>query len=84
MKVRFVKLFNKLFVTINKMVIFLLELTTEWVTISEYCKRFGIENTQTITNLFKREIIPEEDVHVFPELNNLRMIRTKNYKVHQR
>ena len=57
-----------------------LDLTTEWVTIKEYCKRFDIANTQTVTNWIKRGIIPEEDIHVIPEFNDIRMIRAKKYQ----
>lgn len=57
------------------------DITTEWVTIKEYGKRFGIENTQTITNWIRRGIIPQEDVHIIPEFNDIRMIRAKKYLV---
>ena len=57
-----------------------LDLTTDWVTIKEYCKRFDIANTQTVTNWISRGIIPREDVHIIPELNNIRMIRAKKYQ----
>ena len=57
-----------------------LDLTSEWVTIKEYCKRFNIDNTQTVTNWIRRGIIPEEDIRVIPELNDIRMIRAKKYQ----
>jgi hypothetical protein len=57
----------------------LLDLTDEWLTISDYCIRFGIKNTQTVSNWMKRGIIPSEDIHDIPELNNTRFIRAKRY-----
>ena len=52
---------------------------TEWVTIKEYCRRFGIKNTETVSNWIKRGIVPEEDTAVIEEFNNVRMIRAKPY-----
>lgn len=57
-----------------------LDTTTEWVTIKEYCERYGIANTQTVTNWISRGIVPEEDVHVIPEFNNIYMVRAKKYQ----
>jgi hypothetical protein len=52
---------------------------TEWVTIKEYCKRFGIKNTETVSNWIKRGIVPEGDTTIIEEFNNIRMIRAKPY-----
>ncbi len=52
---------------------------TEWVTIKEYCRRFGIKNTETVSNWIKRGIIPAEDTMVIEEFNSIRMIRAKSY-----
>lgn len=54
---------------------------TEWVTIKEYCRRFGIKNTETVSNWIKRGIISAEDTMVIEEFNNIRMIRAKPYAV---
>ncbi|GAB2780243.1 hypothetical protein GCM10027275_24730 [Rhabdobacter roseus] len=54
---------------------------TEWVTIKEYCKRFGIKNTETVSNWIKRGVIPAEDTMVIEDLNNIRMVRAKEYHV---
>ncbi|HEV7379190.1 MAG TPA: hypothetical protein VGN64_05310 [Dyadobacter sp.] len=51
----------------------------EWVTVARYCKLFGIDNTQTVSNWIKRGIIPEEDTVVLEDLNNIRLIRSKKY-----
>ncbi len=57
-----------------------LDLITKWVAIEEYCKRFGITNTQTVINWIRRGIIPEEDVHIIPEFDSTCMIRAKKYQ----
>ncbi|NIJ55022.1 hypothetical protein [Dyadobacter arcticus] len=54
---------------------------TEWVTIKEYCRRFDVKNTETVSNWIKRGIIPADDTMVIEEFNNIRMIRAKIYKV---
>lgn len=54
---------------------------SEWVTIKEYCKRFGIENTETVSNWIKRGIVPTEDIVVVEELNSIKLIRAKPYHV---
>jgi len=57
---------------------------TEWVTIKEYCKRFGIKNTETVSNWIKRGIVPQEDTTIIEEFNNIRMIRAKPYSTSTR
>lgn len=52
---------------------------TEWVTIREYCNQYDIKNVETVLNWIKRGIIPEEDVRTIKELNNIRLIRAKEY-----
>lgn len=54
---------------------------TEWVTIKEYCRRFNIKNTETVSNWIKRGIVPADDTQVIEEFNNIRMIRAKEYHV---
>ena len=54
---------------------------TDWVTVKEYCKRFGIENTETVSNWIRRGIIPKEDMTIIEEFNNTRLIRAKKYHV---
>lgn len=51
----------------------------QWVTISEYCKRFNIPNTQAVTNWIQRGIVPEENVLTIPEYNNIRLIKAVPY-----
>jgi hypothetical protein len=54
---------------------------TEWVTIKEYCRRFDIKNTETVSNWIKRGIIAAEETIVIKEFNNIRMIKAKPYSV---
>jgi hypothetical protein len=51
----------------------------EWVTITEYCNRFGIANTQTVTNWIQRGIVPKENVVTIEEYNNIRLIKAVPY-----
>ncbi|WP_031530134.1 hypothetical protein [Dyadobacter crusticola] len=51
----------------------------DWITIAEYCKRFNIPNTQTVSNWIKRGIVPEEDTVVIEEYNNIRLIKAIPY-----
>ncbi len=53
----------------------------EWVTIKNYCRMFGIENSETVTNWIRRGIIPPENVQVVEELNNLRLVKAVPYHV---
>nr|WP_295934833.1 hypothetical protein [uncultured Dyadobacter sp.] len=52
---------------------------TEWVRIEEYCRRFGIENTETVIQWIEQGIVPEEDTTVIEEYHNVRMLRAKPY-----
>lgn len=52
---------------------------TDWVTIREYCNQYDIKNVETVLNWIKRGIIPREDVRTIKELNNIRLIRAKEY-----
>lgn len=54
---------------------------TEWVTIKEYCRRFQIKNTETVSNWIRRGIIPADYMMVIEEFNNIKMIRAKSYDV---
>ncbi|MCE7065827.1 hypothetical protein [Dyadobacter sp. CY326] len=54
----------------------------DWVTIAEYCKRFNIPNTQTVSNWIKRGIITEENTVVIEEYNNIRLIKAIPYQDH--
>jgi hypothetical protein len=53
----------------------------EWVTIKEYCSRFGIKNVETVVNWINRGIIPAENVRTIEEFNHTRLIRAIPYKV---
>ncbi len=53
---------------------------SDWVTIKEYKRRFGLESTNTVSNWIKRGIIPPENIRVFPEFNDLRLIKAVSYK----
>ncbi|WP_342083940.1 helix-turn-helix domain-containing protein [Dyadobacter sp. OTU695] len=52
----------------------------DWVTVAEYCRRFNISNTQTVSNWIKRGIIPAEDTVVIEEYNNIRLIKAIAYQ----
>lgn len=52
----------------------------DWVTVAEYCRRFNISNTQTVSNWIKRGIIPAEDTVVIEEYNNIRLIKAIPYQ----
>ncbi|MCF0059273.1 hypothetical protein [Dyadobacter sp. CY356] len=54
---------------------------TDWVTIKEYCKRFDIRNTETVTNWISRGIIPTENVRTIEEFNNTRLVKAVQYLV---
>lgn len=53
---------------------------SEWVTMKEYCRRFGLKNTMIINNWINRNIIPEENILNISQLNNLRLIKAVPYK----
>lgn len=53
---------------------------TEWLTATEYCKKFNIPRTQIITTWINRGVIPKKNVVTFPELNNLRLIKAEKYQ----
>lgn len=53
---------------------------SEWVTMKEYCRRFGIKNTMIINNWIARNVIPKENVLNVSQLNNLRLIKAVPYK----
>jgi predicted urease superfamily metal-dependent hydrolase len=53
---------------------------SEWVTMKEYCRRFGLKNTMVINNWITREIIPKENILNISQLNNLRLIKAVPYK----
>lgn len=52
----------------------------EWLTVKRYCEKFGIANTQTVTNWIARGIVPPENVVVLTELNDLRLIKAIEYR----
>ncbi|QRR02013.1 hypothetical protein [Dyadobacter sandarakinus] len=53
---------------------------SEWVTMKEYCRRFGIKNTMIVNNWIARNVIPKENVLHISQLNNLRLIKAVPYK----
>lgn len=54
---------------------------TEWVTVKEYCKRFGIESTETVSNWIDSGVVPAEDTTIMEEYHNTRMLKAKPYHV---
>lgn len=53
---------------------------SDWLTIKNYCKKYGIADKSLVTNWIRRGVIKEEDIRVFPEFNNIRLVRDKKYK----
>lgn len=53
---------------------------TEWVTVKRYCELYGIQNVTTVLNWIIRGIIPTGDYITVPELNNIKLIRVKQYQ----
>jgi hypothetical protein len=53
---------------------------SEWVTLKEYCRRFGLKNTMIVNNWISRNIIPKENILNISQLNNLRLIKAVPYK----
>jgi hypothetical protein len=53
---------------------------SEWVTMKEYCRRFGLKNTMVINNWINRQIIPKENILNISQLNGLRLIKAVPYK----
>ncbi|TDE13175.1 hypothetical protein [Dyadobacter psychrotolerans] len=53
---------------------------TEWVTMKEYCRRFGLKNTMVVNNWISRKIIPKENILNISQLNNLKLIKAVPYK----
>lgn len=51
----------------------------EWVTIADYARLHNLKLNR-VTNWIKREVIPAENVKVFPALNNLRLVRNEAYR----
>ena len=55
---------------------------SDWVTVSEYARRFNLESRNVVTNWIRRGVIPEENIRNFPELN-IRLIKAVYYKEYQ-
>ena len=55
---------------------------SDWVTVSEYARRFSLESRNVVTNWIRRGVIPEENIRNFPELN-IRLIKAVHYKEYQ-
>ncbi|SKB82402.1 hypothetical protein [Dyadobacter psychrophilus] len=54
---------------------------SEWVTVKEYCLRFGIKNVETVLNWISRGIVPKENIMVVEEFNNTKLIKAIPYSV---
>ena len=52
---------------------------SRWVTIKEYCVRFGIEKEETVLNWINRDIIPEDHIIIIEEYNNTKLIKAIPY-----
>jgi hypothetical protein len=52
----------------------------KYLTIKNYCIKYNIKDESVVTNWIRRGIIKPEDIHIFSELNGLRMVKDKEYK----
>lgn len=52
----------------------------KFLTIKKYCQKYGIKDESVVTNWIRRGVIQPKDIHVFKELNGLRMVRDRAYK----
>lgn len=52
---------------------------SEWITIADYSKKYS-KSAARVVNWVKREVIPPDCVIVVPGLNNLKLIRDKQYQ----
>ncbi|TAE98670.1 MAG: hypothetical protein EAZ70_01855 [Runella slithyformis] len=52
---------------------------SEWLTITQYCERFGVASTSVVANWIKRGIIPTENTLLIKPLNNIRLIKAVRY-----
>ena len=52
----------------------------EWITPTEYVKRFNLKTTMVVSNWIRRGIIPPENILHIAELNDLRLIKAVSYQ----
>lgn len=52
---------------------------SDWVTIKEYTRLFGLESTNVVSNWIKRGIIPPENIRIIKEFNDIRLIKAVPY-----
>ena len=52
----------------------------EWLTPTEYAKRFNLKTTMVVSNWIRRGVIPTENILHIPELNDLRLIKAVSYQ----
>ncbi|MBC7923858.1 MAG: hypothetical protein H7Z75_22515 [Ferruginibacter sp.] len=53
---------------------------SEWVTLKEYTRRFGLESTNVVSNWIARGIVPPANVLIIEDLNNLKLVKAVPYK----
>jgi hypothetical protein len=51
-----------------------------WLTIKRYCEKFGIKDTEVVSNWIKRGKIPADCIETIEELNGIRLIKAIPYK----
>ncbi|WP_128544101.1 hypothetical protein [Larkinella soli] len=52
----------------------------DWLTSAEYARKYGLSSANVVTNWIMRGVIPPEDIIDVPELNNLKLVRNREYK----
>lgn len=50
----------------------------EWMTLSDYCKKYNIRPSR-LSNWIERGVIPDESIIIIPELNGLKLIKNQPY-----
>ena len=52
----------------------------KYLTIKNYCKKYGFKDESLVIDLIIRGVIPPEDVHTFEDLNGISMIKDRSYQ----
>ena len=52
----------------------------KYLTIKNYCKKYGFKDESLVMDLIIRGVIPPEDVHTFEDLNGISMIKDRSYQ----
>jgi translation elongation factor EF-Tu-like GTPase len=53
---------------------------SDWVTVKQYAKIYGIASTQVVSNWIRRGVVPKENIVEIGEFNNLKLIKAVPYQ----